>query len=260
MEDATWAAVPPACEAPTSPLSDVALVPEARWLTERYEFLEELGRGGMAVVYLARERASGRSVAIKVLGMLHAGHADAARRFAREAHTVARFDHPNIVRTLAIEELGGNTVAIVTEYVPGRTLRATLRESGALSFERASAILRDVAAALAYAHGLRIVHRDVKPENIFVHASTGRALLADFGIARSIEGETLLTAAGASLGTPSYMAPEQVLGDAVDERTDVYALGLVGWEMLTGHRPWEGETLYAVLHNQQHERLPSLAQ
>ena len=210
-------------------------------------------------MYLARDLASGRSVAVKLLGTSHAGNTEAAHRFAREARTVAALDHPHIVRTLAIEELSGSAIAIVSEYIPGHTLRALLRESGPLPFEHAAGLLRDVASALAYAHGFRIVHRDVKPENIFVEAETGRALLADFGIARPLDSDTLLTAAGSSLGTPSYMAPEQVKGGQLDERADVYSLGLVGWEMLTGSRPWEGETLYEVLHKQQHERLPSLA-
>jgi serine/threonine protein kinase len=120
-------------------------------------------------------------------------------------------------------------------------------------------ILRDLAAALAYAHARRIVHRDVKPENAFLEAGTGRALLADFGIARPLDVDSALTADGSAFGTPAYMAPEQIAGRPVDERTDVYALGLVGWEMLAGRRPWQGETLYAVLHRQQHEELPDLA-
>jgi len=240
-------------------LANAALIPEARWLLDRYDFLAELGRGGMGIVYLGQERSSGRQVAIKLLGSLHTGNAEAALRFAREARTAAALEHPNIVRTLAIEELSGGAIALVSEYVPGQTLRALLHETGPLRFERTAAVLRDVAAALAHAHQSRIVHRDVKPENIFIERASGRALLADFGIARPLDTDTQLTAAGSALGTPSYMAPEQVKGGRVDERADVYSLGLVGWEMLTGARPWQGETLYDVLHKQQHERLPSLA-
>jgi serine/threonine protein kinase/uncharacterized protein YecT (DUF1311 family) len=214
----------------------------------------------MGIVYLARELAGGRPVAIKLLGTPRAGDTDAARRFAREARTVAALDHPHIVRTLAIEELSGDAIAIVSEYIPGQTLRARLRETGPLPFEHAALVLRDIASALAHAHRFRIVHRDVKPENIFVEQESGRALLADFGIARPLDADSALTVAGASLGTPTYMAPEQVRGDELDERADVYSLGLVGWEMLAGSRPWEGETLYDVLHKQQHHRLPSLAE
>jgi serine/threonine-protein kinase len=151
-------------------------------------------------------------------------------------------------------------VAIVTRYVPGVTLRAALRGAGGpFAYARAAAVLRDLAAALAYAHARRIVHRDVKPENVFLEEPGGRALLADFGIARPLDVDSPLTVDGASMGTPTYMAPEQITGRAIDERTDVYALGLVGWEMLAGRRPWQGETLYAVLHRQQHDELPDLA-
>ena len=239
---------------------------DLRWLTPRYEFVRELGRG-MAVVYLARERDGvggpgadepARAVAVKVVAPPHAANRETAERFAREARTATSLNHPNIVRTLAIET-SGDAVAIVTEYISGETLRAVLQARGALPFERAAAILRDVAAALAHAHEARLVHRDVKPENIFIETGTGHALLGDFGIARSIDADTLLTQDGASLGTPAYMAPEQVDGLAVDERTDVYALGLVGWEMLTGRRPWQGESLYSLLQKQRSETLPDLA-
>jgi uncharacterized protein YecT (DUF1311 family) len=146
--------------------------------------------------------------------------------------------------------------------VAGGTLRAALRaavESGeAWPYDRVARLLRDVASALAYAHDRRVVHRDVKPENIFLGAD-GRALLGDFGIARRLGPDAVPTLVGSAAGTPAYMAPEQVAGLAEDERTDVYALGLVGWELLTGRRPWQGETLYAVLHKQQHEILPALA-
>jgi uncharacterized protein YecT (DUF1311 family) len=241
-------------------LSPDLLPPEASWLGRRYEFLSELGRGGMAVVYLARDRESGEEVAIKLVAARYAGDEEAVRRFAREARTVAGLRHPNLVRTLSVEELDGRASAIVNEYVRGRTLRAVLRAvPGPLPFDSALRVLRDVAAGLAHAHAARIVHRDVKPENIFLEDATDRALLADFGIARPLDVDSQLTIAGAALGTPSYMAPEQVDGRTADERADVYALGLVGWEMLSGRRPWQGESLYAVLHKQKHEPLPSLA-
>ncbi|HEX5581658.1 MAG TPA: serine/threonine-protein kinase, partial [Gemmatimonadaceae bacterium] len=230
-------------------------------LGARYDVERELGRGGMAVVYLARERQGGRRVAIKLISARYSGDAEAVHRFAREARTAAALQHPNIVRTLAIEELGaGDALAIVTAFVPGDTLRDVLASAGAFSFDRAASVLRDVAAALAHAHEMRIVHRDVKPENIFLVGDPGRALLADFGIARELDSDTLLTVDGSAIGTPMYMSPEQVDGLPVDGRTDIYSLGLVGWEMLTGERPWQGETLYAVLHKQKHERLPGLAE
>ncbi len=232
---------------------------EARRLSGRYEFLAELGRGGMAIVYLARDRQTGQRVAIKLVASRYAGDRETIQRFAREARTVAGLRHPNLVRTLGVETLEGEAFAIVNAYVHGRTLRAVLRAAGALRFDVVIGVLRDIAAGLAHAHASRIVHRDVKPENVFLEDGTDRALLADFGIARSLDTETLLTQAGSSLGTPTYMAPEQVDGQIADERADVYALGLVGWEMVAGRRPWQGETLYAVLHKQKHERLPDLA-
>lgn len=235
-----------------------ALAPDARWLAERYDLLGELGRGGMSVVYHARDRATGAEVALKLLGGRREGDAEAADRFARAARLAATLEHPRIVRTLGVVERGG-VLAVVQAFVPGQTLRAALRDSGALPFDRAVAVLRDVAAALAHAHTRRVVHRDVKPENVLLDAASGHALLGDFGIARPLDEAASLTADGASLGTPAYMAPEQIAGRAVDERTDVYALGLLGWELLTGRRPWQGETLYAVLHHQQHDALPDLA-
>jgi hypothetical protein len=237
------------------------LPPHARWLAGRYEFLRELGRGGTAVVYLARERATGREVAVKLVEHA-ADDGYPAARIVREARLAAGLRHPNIVGTLAVED-GEAATALVTEYVAGGTLRAALRAQAGgdapWPYARVAAVLRDVAGALAHAHARRVVHRDVKPENIFLAEPEGRALLGDFGIARRIGPDALPTLAGGAAGTPSYMAPEQVAGLAEDERTDVYALGLVGWELLAGRRPWQGETLYGVLHKQQHEPLPDLA-
>jgi serine/threonine protein kinase len=144
------------------------------------------------------------------------------------------------------------------EYVEGGTVRDRLREYGPFSAEDAEGVLRDVAHALGYAHRHGIVHRDVKPENVFLDKRTGRALLADFGIARRIQGDEQITMLGASLGTPQYMSPEQIDGATVDGRTDIYALGVLGWELLSGERPWAGESLYGVIYKQKHEDLPRI--
>ena len=235
--------------------------PLARWLADRYDLLDEIGRGGASVVHRARDRSTGREVAVKLVDPA-AGDASALVRFAREARIVGAQQHPNVVQTLAAEA-GGGAAAFVTEYVAGGTLRAALHaaveEGVPWPYARVAGVLRDVAAALAHAHAGRVVHRDVKPENVLLDDGTGRACLADFGIAVLLDRPGFGASDGEAAGTPSYMAPEQIAGRPVDERTDVYALGLVGWEMLTGRRPWAGEPLHLVLHKQQHETLPALA-
>ncbi len=229
-----------------------------RSLARRYELLRELGRGGMAVVYLARDRELGREVAVKVIHAQHADDAETVARMEREARTVARLDHSGIVTLYETRHLEDGSLALVMQYVPGTTLREAIRQGGPFAFERAVRVLRDLAGALAYAHGRRIVHRDVKPGNVYLDEETGRALLADFGIARWTDAEEL-TMEGTALGTPTYMSPEQVDGGAVDGRSDLYGLGLVGYEMLTGRRPWEGATIYATIYNHRNVAIPPLA-
>ncbi|HWJ21640.1 MAG TPA: protein kinase [Gemmatimonadaceae bacterium] len=246
------------------PLGAPLPAPALRALDEEYEFLREIGRGGMAAVYLARARASGRVVAIKTVAAHRAHDPEAVARFEREARTMLALDHPNVVRSYSVEQLEDGALAIVMQHAAGGTLREALREAlqtgDAFPPERVARILTDVAAALAHAHERGIVHRDVKPENIFLDPRNGRALLSDFGIARSLEGDNALTMTGSAIGTPTYMAPEQIDGRQVDGRSDVYALGLVGWEMLAGARPWDGDSLYSVIYKQRHETLAPLAE
>ncbi len=231
---------------------------DLRALEGEYELIRELGQGGMAAVYLARTRRTGRLVAIKAIRARYLDDPDALRRFAREAMTVADLDHPNIVRTEAIEQIDDRAIAIIMEHIPGGTARDRLREHGALGAEFAESVLHDVASALAYAHKRGLVHRDVKPENVFLESHRGRALLSDFGIARRIDGDGGITLLGAALGTPQYMSPEQIDGEQVDGRSDIYSLGVLGWELLTGRRPWAGESLYGVIYKQKHEDLPRI--
>src|SRR5690349_12335916 len=231
---------------------------DLRALEHEYELVREIGQGGMAAVYLARQRSTGRLVAIKAIRARYLDDPEAVRRFAREARTVADLNHPNIVRTESIEQIGDRALAIIMDYVPGGTVRDRLREYGPFSAEDAEAVLRDVASALQYAHRRRIVHRDVKPENVFLDERTGRALLSDFGIARPIDADGAITMLGAALGTPQYMSPEQIDGRAVDGRSDIYSLGVLGWELLSGRRPWAGENLYGVIYKQKHEALPPI--
>jgi serine/threonine protein kinase/uncharacterized protein YecT (DUF1311 family) len=231
---------------------------DLRALENSYELIRELGQRGPASVYLARHRDDGRLVAIKAIQARYLDDLDALQRFAREARTVADLNHPNIVHTEAIEQFGNRAIAIIMEYIAGGTVRDRLREYGAFSAEDAESVLRDVATALGYAHRRGIVHRDVRPENVFLEKSTGRALLADFGIARRIEEDAPITLHGASLGTPQYMSPEQIDGREIDGRADIYSLGVLGWELLTGKRPWAGANLYSVIYKQKHEDLPRI--
>jgi serine/threonine protein kinase len=212
-------------------------------LDAEYEILGELGRGGTAIVYRARERELGREVAIKVVRGTHVDDAEAVARLAREAKLVAALRHPNIVPLLSVRHLSDG-LALVMQHVPGRTLKRAIRECGPLPIALVEQVLREVAAALDYAHKRHgVVHRDIKPENIYLDEEVGRALLADFGIART-EGDSTLTLVGTALGTPAYMSPEQIDGTALDGRSDLYSLGLVAYEMLTGQQPWAGHNLY----------------
>lgn len=226
-------------------------------LDAEYEIVRELGRGGTALVYLARERATGDEVAIKVIRSRYIDDDEAQARFAREAQLVAQLHHPNIVPVRAVLDLGPAGLAIVMQHVVGQTLKQLIREDGPLSADDAAQIVRDIGGALDTAHANGLVHRDVKPENIFIDSS-GRAMLADFGLARSMTPDSALTIAGVALGTPAYMAPEQIDGNDLDARADVYSLGLVAWEMLIGRRAWNGEGLYAILYHQKHEIPPDV--
>ena len=250
--------VPPDPESP-APLADDAGLGE---LAGQYDLLAEVGRGGSAVVYRARDRRLQREVALKAVRLAPAlsqrERALEVARLAREARTTARLAHPNIVTVYAVHELRDG-LAVAMQYVPGRSLKQVLAEEGALDPARAVRLLTEVAAALAYAHGSGVVHRDVKPENIFVDAASGRALLADFGAARAGDADVRVTRTGATVGTPAYMSPEQIDGGPVDGRADLYSLGLVAWEALTGRRPWEGAGLYQLLHYQKYDVLPPVA-
>jgi alpha-tubulin suppressor-like RCC1 family protein/serine/threonine protein kinase len=225
-------------------------------LRGEYDIFGEIGRGGSAVVYRARDRELGRDVAIKVVHpRATSPDDDPVARLAREARTVAQLQHPNIVAVYAVRRLRGGGLALVMQCVPGATLKTHVQRHGPLAPDACERLLRDVGAALAYAHARGVVHRDVKPENIFLDEASGRALLADFGIARSADADSM-TMTGTAVGTPFYMSPEQVEGAALDGRSDLYSLGLVAWEALTGRRPWDGESLYNVIYKQKHEELP----
>ena len=218
-------------------------------LAGEYEILRELGRGGTAVVYLARHRETGDEVAIKLVRDQFSRDEEAVARLAREARFVARLHHPNVVPVRDVLDFGEAGVALVMTHVPGHTLRQILRDEGALAPDRVSRILRDLALALDAAHAVGIVHRDVKPENVFI-TDEGRAVLADFGIARSMSSEAQqLTMHGVAIGTPAYMAPEQLRGERVSPATDLFAVGVLLFEMLTGRHPFAAPSMLELQTN-----------
>jgi serine/threonine protein kinase/alpha-tubulin suppressor-like RCC1 family protein len=225
---------------------------------DEFEIMGELGRGATSVVYHGWDRGLGREVAIKVIQSHFGSDPETSLRFALEARLLASLRHPNIVSAFAVKQIHGGGFALVMEYVRGQTLREVIQREGRLPPERVERILRDVASALAAAHQHDIVHRDVKPDNVFLEESTGRALLADFGIAVNLDNPSGLTMMGTAVGTPNYMSPEQIDGRLIDRRSDLYSLALIGWEMLAGQKPWDGESLYSVIYKQKHENLPSL--
>jgi serine/threonine protein kinase len=223
---------------------------EGRVLADRYAVGELLGRGGMAEVYLATDRVLDRPVAFKVLGGWLANDGTFVARFRREALAAARISHPNLV---AVFDAGSEDGVhyIVMEHVPGETLADVLRKEGRLHPNRASSIAASVADALGVAHAARIVHRDVKPANVMLTPG-GRTKLMDLGIARDIDGESI-THASSILGTAGYLSPEQARGDPVDHRSDIYSLGCVLYEMLTGRQPFEAQDPLAMAYKHVHE-------
>src|SRR5438045_6387142 len=203
---------------PTTELLDLQAA-----LAGEYSLQRGLGRGGMGVVYLARDVQLDRDVAIKVLPSHLARTAASRERFLREARMAAGLSHPNIVPIHRVGEAGG-FVFFVMSYVPGQTLGERLRSRGPLSPSDTMRVLREVAWALAYAHGRGIVHRDVKPDNILLEEGTARALVTDFGVAHG--GAAVVdTDPGKIMGTANFMSPEQAAGESIDGRSDIYALG-----------------------------------
>jgi len=219
-----------------------------------YKILREIGRGGMAAVYLAEQESLGRPVALKVLFPSLLSDATSTQRFVREGRTVAQLRHTNIVSIFDIGVVGEHHY-IAMEYLDGGNLKSRI-ESG-LNPKSALDVMRQMALALGYAHEKGFVHRDVKPENILFR-DDGTAVLTDFGISKALHTNTRLTETGTSMGTPHYMSPEQVRGQPIDQRADLYALGVILYEMLMGRPPFTGTDPIAVAFAQVNEPAPKL--
>jgi hypothetical protein len=224
-------------------------------LTADYEILCELGRGGMAVVYRARERELDREVAIKVLPAAMTFDTDFVERFQREARTAGKLEHPHIVPIYRVGRAGthASVIYFVMKLLTGQSLATVLRDRKKLTVSEVRRIILETASALGYAAKRGVVHRDIKPDNILLD-SEGRCVVTDFGIAKTAHGP--MTAAGTSMGTPRYMSPEHAQGGQVDGRSDIYSLGVVAYQCLTGKTPFDADDPFAVLFKHINEPIP----
>ena len=223
-----------------------------------YKVVSELGRGGMGVVYKAHEESLNRFVAIKVLGDHLAADEQFLSRFTREARAAGAVSHPNVIPIYYIGQDDGRHY-FAMEYVSGRSVQAMIRQEGRIGNPRAAQIILQAAQGLAAAHDKGVIHRDIKPANLMVD-ERGVVKIADFGIALPIESQTRLTATGALMGTPGYLSPEHCMGEPVDHRADIYALGVTYFEMLTGRMPFNAESPLALLRQILQEEVPDVTQ
>ncbi len=242
-----------------------ALLKEA--LGDAYTIEGEIGRGGMGVVYRARDERLQRRVAIKVLPPELAMSQEIRERFSREAQTAARLSHPHIVPIHDVGE-GRGIVYFVMGLIEGESLAARIRRRGRVPGDETRRIMRETADALSAAHAMSVIHRDIKPDNILLEGTRGRVVVTDFGIAKALQapGSANLTSAGMAIGTPSYMSPEQAAGEReIDGRSDLYSLGVVAFQMLSGELPFSAPTVAGILMKQiteparlLHEMLPDV--
>jgi len=222
------------------------------------ELVEKIGEGGMGAVYRGRDRALDRNVAVKILPEALAADKSYVARFIREARALAKVKHPNLISIYQVGQKNG-LYFFMMEFVEGRTLAALLAQGGGgMAVPEAFRILGQVMRALSKVHSLGIVHRDIKSSNVMIN-SEGQAILMDFGLAKEPQGDSSLTTAGVILGTPDYMSPEQANGDPVDTRSDIYSLGILAFQMLTGRLPFPGKSAVAILKQHCHDPLPGMA-
>ena len=253
----------PSCNALLPPLTgadSTAQLAEdvARALGPDYEVEDVIGRGGYAVVFRVHDKRLDRKLAAKALFPEFAAVTAIAERFRREAQMAARLMHPNIVPIYFVGR-EGDVPCLVMPLVEGEPLSARLRREGQLIIPIALGVARDVAAALDFAHHAHVVHRDVKPDNILLEFATGRSLLTDFGIAKALASDSVVTASGVIIGTPHYVSPEQAAGDReLDARSDVYSLGVVVYEMLAGAPPFDSTSVQAIFHQHTTAPVPAL--
>jgi serine/threonine protein kinase len=232
----------------------------AEALGAAYTIEGEIGRGGMGVVYRARDERLQRRVAIKVLPPELAFQQDIRERFTREAQTAARLSHPHIVPIHSVGE-GRGLVYFVMGYVEGESVAARIRRRGQLPVEEARRIMKETADALSAAHSLSVIHRDIKPDNILLEGTRGRVMVTDFGIAKALSSTSgaTLTGIGVAIGTPAFMSPEQAAGERdIDGRSDLYSLGIVTYQMLTGELPFNAPSVAGILMKQITEAAPDL--
>jgi serine/threonine-protein kinase len=225
-------------------------------IADRYELEQLVGEGGMSSVYRAHDAVLERRVAIKVLHEHYSSDPEYVERFRREARAIARLAHPNVVTVIDRGEWDGRQF-IVFEHVAGENLKSVVERVGPLPIRRALVLGIQIARALAYAHELEIVHRDVKPHNVLLDPA-GTAKVTDFGIARTLDVEEALTQTGTVLGTGQYLSPEQANGGRGDERSDQYSLGVVMFELLTGEVPYSGGSLMAIAMRHVNDPVPSV--
>jgi serine/threonine protein kinase len=258
----TWGGACPACGGTEllklAPQVDKML---GRTIAGKYRILRRLGQGGMGSVYLAEQVGIGQQVAMKFLNAGLSMDPDVARRFLNEAKSYARVAHPNAVNLHDFGQDEEGTLYICMEYVEGDDLKRLLSNAGRLPVHEAADIILQVADVLSYAHARQVVHRDLKPENVMVRQGMRgwHVKVLDFGIARISDGAPRLTIQGAVAGTPRYMSPEQAMGQDVDSRADIYAVGVVLFELLTGQQPFDGTSVAEIMQKQVHQPMPHLA-